>query len=350
MTRWVALVALVAALSLAGEALGLPSPELFGAMVAGVVVALASGVRAPRPAPAVRIGSEAAIGVVLGTYVALDAVREVGAHLAPIVAVTVGTLALTGVAGVILARWTGLDAPTASLGMIAGGATGVIPLARHLGADERLVAVMQYLRVLVVVALTPLVAAAFFGATDGAIAVAAEAEAGVWTGAALTLVVAAAGVLAARALPRVPAGALLGPMLLAAALTLSGVSWTVPGGVQVLAFAVIGASVGLAFTPASLRRAGSILGPALVMVVVLLAACAAMGLALAPLAGVSQLDAYLATTPGGLYAVLAVAVGSGSDTTFVLAVQVLRLFVMLLAAPWFVTRFTGRPHKHSGIG
>ena len=47
----------------------------------------------------------------------------------------------------------------------------------------------------------------------------------------------------------------------------------------------------------------------------------------------SALDGYLATTPGGLYAVLATATDSGADTTFVLAVQVLRLFVMLLSAP-----------------
>ncbi len=47
----------------------------------------------------------------------------------------------------------------------------------------------------------------------------------------------------------------------------------------------------------------------------------------------SALDAYLATTPGGLYAVLATAQDGGADATFVLAVQVLRLFVMLLSAP-----------------
>jgi len=45
------------------------------------------------------------------------------------------------------------------------------------------------------------------------------------------------------------------------------------------------------------------------------------------------LDGYLATTPGGLFAVLATAVGSGADTTLVLAVQVLRLVVMLAVAP-----------------
>ena len=49
--------------------------------------------------------------------------------------------------------------------------------------------------------------------------------------------------------------------------------------------------------------------------------------------GLPALDTYLATTPGGLYAVLAAAVGSGADATFVLSVQVLRLLVMLLAAP-----------------
>ena len=50
-------------------------------------------------------------------------------------------------------------------------------------------------------------------------------------------------------------------------------------------------------------------------------------------AGVSLLDAYLATTPGGLYAVLPIAYGSGADVAFVLAVQGLRLFAMVLAAP-----------------
>ena len=47
------------------------------------------------------------------------------------------------------------------------------------------------------------------------------------------------------------------------------------------------------------------------------------------------LDGYLATTPGGPYAVLAkvTATDSGADTTFVLAGQVLRLSVMLLSAP-----------------
>jgi hypothetical protein len=59
---------------------------------------------------------------------------------------------------------------------------------------------------------------------------------------------------------------------------------------------------------------------------------------LAQLTGVSALDGYLATTPGGLYAVLATAVASGANATFVLAVQSLRLFVMIVAAPPLIRR------------
>ena len=60
---------------------------------------------------------------------------------------------------------------------------------------------------------------------------------------------------------------------------------------------------------------------------------------------VSFRDAYLATTPGGLYAVLAVAVGAGANTTFILAVQSLRLLVAVLLAPLAVRRMAraGRP-------
>jgi uncharacterized membrane protein AbrB (regulator of aidB expression) len=67
--------------------------------------------------------------------------------------------------------------------------------------------------------------------------------------------------------------------------------------------------------------------------VFLLVACFGLGALLTPTAHVSLLDGYLATTPGGLYAVLPIAYGSGANTTFVLTVQGIRLFAMVLAAP-----------------
>jgi membrane AbrB-like protein len=129
-------------------------------------------------------------------------------------------------------------------------------------------------------------------------------------------------------------------MLVVGALALTGVvdGIEVPEVLRQLGFAAIGLQVGLRFTPESLRQARETLAPALGAIAGLLVVCAALGALLSVLADVSALDGYLATTPGGLYAVLATAVASGSNATFVLAVQSLRLFVMLLAAPPIIRR------------
>ena len=81
----------------------------------------------------------------------------------PVTLVSAATLGISMGAGRILARRTALDLPTATLGMIAGGASGIVTMADDLGGDDRLVAFMQYLRVLVVVLLTPLLIAIFGG-------------------------------------------------------------------------------------------------------------------------------------------------------------------------------------------
>ena len=81
------------------------------------------------------------------------------------------------------------------------------------------------------------------------------------------------------------------------------------------------------------------LATALILGVVAL--CAGLGLLLSYFTGMTPLEGYLATTPGGVYAVLATAISSGVDVTSVVAVQVLRVILMLLVAPW-IARLVGR--------
>jgi uncharacterized protein len=101
--------------------------------------------------------------------------------------------------------------------------------------------------------------------------------------------------------------------------------------------------VGLKFTVATVKQVGRLVFPVLVAILGVLAACAVLALALTLTTSVSLLDAYLATTPGGLYAVLAIAFGAKANTTFIIATQGLRLVVMVLLAPLAVRRmFSGR--------
>jgi membrane AbrB-like protein len=211
-------------------------------------------------------------------------------------------------------------------------------MADDLRADDRLVAFMQYLRVAVVVLLTPvIVGLAFPGHMPGGGGTAHEPLLGTAAGWAMTAGVAAAGALIGLRV-RLPAAAFLGPTLLAATLTLTGVieSFGVPPLAREAAFAAIGLYIGLRFERETLRTATRLIPPVLGSIVALMAGCFALAWVLAQTAGVSLIDAYLATTPGGLYAVLPIAFGSGADATFVLAVQGLRILVMVLAAPVLV--------------
>src|SRR3954453_16670933 len=156
---WVVLGAATAVVALGLKSAGLPSPTLFAALLVGLVAALAGRageLEVPRLA---FVAAQATVGVVLGAYLQSSSLSAVAGSWLPVAVVSAGTLVLSLGAGLVLARLTSLDVPTATLGMIAGGASGIVTMADDLGADDRLVAFMQYLRVLVVVLLTPLLVA-----------------------------------------------------------------------------------------------------------------------------------------------------------------------------------------------
>jgi membrane AbrB-like protein len=109
--------------------------------------------------------------------------------------------------------------------------------------------------------------------------------------------------------------------------------FAVPTLLSQTAFSLIGLRVGLNFTIGTVKLLGRLTVPVLGMIAFLLVACFGLAVLLAATTPATLLDAYLATTPGGLYAVLAVAFGAGASTTFIVAVQSLRVIAMVLLAP-----------------
>jgi membrane AbrB-like protein len=333
--RWAAVAGATVVVGLAFGAAGLPSAALFAALVVGIAYALTLAGQTPLELPkAGMTGAQALVGVALGTSVDADTLSAVGAHWLPVLLVTLGTLVVSLGAGVVLARVTDVDRPTASLGLVAGGASGIVAMADELGADGRLVAFMQYLRVLVVVLTAPVLAHLLLHPAAGGGPVSGPGGEGLGLDLLFTAGCAVGGLVLARVV-RLTAGSLLAPLVVAAALSISGVAGDaeVPDVLQQVAFALIGLQVGLRFTMATLRQMGRLLPAVLLSIVAMIAACAGLAALLVPLADVSYGDAYLATTPGGLYAVLAATADIGGNVTFVVAVQALRVFVMVLAAP-----------------
>jgi uncharacterized protein len=324
----------------AAEAAGLPAPWLLAGLLGGLAVALTRG----RPLVAPRtpiVAAQATVGVVLGSQVAPAALAGVASDWWLVVAAVGLTLALSVAVARTLARASGLDRLTATIGLLPGAAPALVAVGDELGADARLVATIQYGRVLLVVASVPVLALIVgSGAEGGGIPGGGPGTGGGPDGSAgleTTLAAAAVAVVgvAVAALARLPAASLVGPLALAALVTATGLLEVgVPGAIADAAFVGIGASVGLLYDRASLRRAGRLLPAIVGAVLALTAACAVPAAMLVLGTGTDALTAYLATTPGGISSVLAAAFDSGADLTLVIAVQTLRLLVLALVAPF----------------
>ena len=251
----VSVLALAAAAGL--EALSVPSPALFAGLAVGLVRALSLPRRITVPRPALT-GAHVVIGVMVGTLVQLDTLTAIARDWVPVVLVTATTLVLSLAAGQLMALRRGITPVTGAFAMIAGGATGITVMARELGADERMVAVLQYLRVLVIVLAMPVVALLVYGADPGSGGeVASGGGPGWWAELGFTIGCGLVGTLLARLL-RIPVASLLGPMLVAAALDLGGLSAGagVPVPLESLAFLLVGLQVGVNFTRAEPAAGG----------------------------------------------------------------------------------------------
>lgn len=341
--RWLLLAVLTVVVTVALGAVDVPSPALFAGLLVGTVLALAgrAPARVARPATA---AAQAVIGVVIGLLARPETLATVAADWLPVLLISLGTLLASMGAGLLMGVARGVSPLTGMLALTAGGASGLVAVTRELGGDERMVAVVQYLRVGLVTATMPVVATLVFGAGhvgsgDGGLGTVGSPW---YVGLGVTVACAALGMPLAR-LARVPAGSLLGPMVVALALSLAGLSFdaSTPSILVDVAYAVIGWQAGLRFTRAALGTVARVLPLATGLILGVVVLCAGLGLLLSRATGMTLLEGYLATTPGGVYAVLATAISAGVDVTSVVAVQVLRVVLMLLVAP-YLARLVGR--------
>jgi membrane AbrB-like protein len=235
----------------------------------------------------------------------------------------------------MIARTHLLPGTTAAWGCSPGAATGMVAMAEEFGADPRLVAFMQFLRVTLVVITATLVSRLLFGVTvtehapDASVPLFADQLPGL----AATLAVAAGGGLAARLLP-VPSGGVFVPLILAAVLQGTGlITITLPPWLLVAAFSLIGWWVGLRFARETVLYALRAMPVMLVGIFSLILLCGLSAAMLVWLVGTDPLTAFLATIPGGLDAIAIIAVDSNADISFVLALQTVRLFVVIVTGP-----------------
>lgn len=332
--RWAVLVAASVALGWLMHHWQLPAALLLGPLVAAIGVALAGGGLAlPRPA---FIIAQGVLGCVIARAITASILVSIAHDWPAIVAVVATTILASAAVGWVLTRIGTLPGATAAWGSAPGAASAMVAMSDEFGADARLVAFMQYLRVVCVVATASLVTRFWFG---GAVTAAVPADDSLaalahdWPAITMTLAIAVGGAFAGVR-SGLPAGGLLVPLAIGGALHVTEtVDLTLPDPLLMAAYGAVGWFVGLRFTRDIVGHALRALPQLLVSTFALIALCSVSGLLLVTFMGVDPLTAFLATTPGGVDSIAIIALGGQADVALILAVQTLRLFVVIIAGP-----------------
>jgi uncharacterized protein len=348
--QWAALLALSALISLLWSVAGLPAALLLGPMIGGILFGV-NGLRLAVPSRPY-LGAQAIVGAMISAGITPSIIATFR-HEAPLFSlVMLTTLLGAGALGWLISRSGLIPGASAVYGTSPGAASAMVMLGEAEGGDARLIAFMQYSRVLLV-ALAAALVARFWAGTAGAHAASASWLAPVhWRNLVAVLLIAAVGQQAARWL-RLQAWALLGPMLLLSALHAGG--WLVidlPRWLLAAAYALLGWHIGLGFSRDALIHAGRAVPVIAAATFSLIGFCGVLAWCLMRVAHVDALTAYLATSPGGLDTVAIISASApGVDVPFVMALQSVRLLFVIGLSP-LITRFVVRysPHLQAAKG
>ncbi|MCI0509449.1 hypothetical protein C8E00_108111 [Chromohalobacter marismortui] len=319
----------------------MPAGGFIGPMLVGIAFGISgSGLRLPRRC--FKLG-QGTVGVLIAHTMTMSVLMTILDGWLVMVLATAITLLLSLLVGIVLVRYGGLPGSTAAWGTTPGAAAAMVAMAEEReDTDPRIVAAMQYVRVVCVVLVGALVS--HWLGVSGAPARGGSGfpeDLAAAIDLAITLAVVGGGVwLCDR---RMPAGALLGPMLIGTVLHLAGwATLSMPAPLLMLAYGFIGVYVGLRFDRAALATVARSLGKMVLASLVLIALCALSALLMVGLMDTSFITAYLATSPGGLDSMTIIAIDTHADVGLVVALQTLRLFTVVLVGPAmarFIARF-----------
>lgn len=333
----------------AASLIHVPMPWLIGALVAcGLWSSLAPTGLAPSWMPRhLRTPFIGVIGVAIGGMFTGELLASLPGWWPGILGVVVFALIAHLFIYLIYRRVGEFDSVTAFYAASPGGFVENIVMAEAAGADVALVSLMQFLRVTMVIILLPVGLSLWFGQVVGSAAGTAFSDVG---GAALTpeqfgimVLVGVIGLAAGLGL-KIPAGAVIGPIILSAIAHLTGVLTAhPPDWAIIVAQIVVGVSLGMRFggLTLSLIRKGA--GMALVSVVMMMSMATGIGLFLSALTDFGTSEYVMSLAPAGVIEMSLVAITVGGNPVFVTTHHIIRIFVTVLISPmiyhrWFAPR------------
>jgi len=315
------------------RALDWPLPWVTGALVGTACLAMT---RLPVSCPPLLfLIAQWLIGAAVGSRFTPAAAAQLTAHAGAMVVATVFSLALGLLLAWLLQRWARLDAATAFLAAMPGVSGEMARLAHEHGARADQVALVQTVRLCLVVLLVPPAFQLVPMGSPVADPATHEVQGQLW----LLLIALAGG----WGLKRLIGGTgwFVGALVAAAAATVMGVPVAMPSPVLAdTAQLLLGWSLGSRFRRESLTRLPRLLVTSTILNVAAIGASALLGILLARHWGLRENSAILGAIPGGIAEMCITAASLGEPVAIVAAFHVVRVLGLLLLAVPLLRRIT----------
>lgn len=313
----------------------LPLPWMLGSMVLCTVAAL---LRLPIAAPPViRPPMTMVLGVMLGAGFKPDVIAQIPNWLPTIAGLVLFMCACAFACVGYFRRVAGFDPVTAFFAGMPGGLVEMVSVGEEKGGDARIIALIHSARILLVVMTLPFIVQWIGGVPLGGSRVSGPSITQTPLAAELLLLACGlVGIVVGRVL-RLPAKFLFGPMLISAAVHVTGLSSAIPPYEIVnAAQLVLGVTIGCRFIGTTPRVILRVLVLSVGSTVILVALTLAFAWLVAKVSVHEHIPLILAYSPGGLAEMSLIALALHTEVAFVAAHHIIRvLLVMLSAGPLF---------------
>jgi membrane AbrB-like protein len=326
--------------------LRMPLPWMLGSLFASTAaVLLGLRIWMPEWMRSLMIG---VLGVLFGTTISPDFAGQVVKWLPSIAVLLVSVITTTFIVMAYFRAFAGHDPVTAYFSANPGGMIPMALMGRHYGGDERLISIIQSIRMVLTVITFPIAFRFLAGyKPDGSIGTGASLADMALIDFPILLALAITGSLVARRLC-IPVPLLLGPMILIGFLSAAGVgAWQIPDGLVAFAQLIIGARIGATFSNIHVRTVGVQLLHAIVAAFMMMALAVFFAWLATFFSEIPALALILAFAPGGFAEMTIVGFGLGADVAFIVSHQLIRFFFIIGLVPIAVRIMKFQPAEHS---
>ncbi|MHA4764813.1 AbrB family transcriptional regulator [Bacillus altitudinis] len=288
------------------------------------------------------------LGIELGQKMNMKVLHIFAENWLPVSFMLVFSILLAMLSGFVLWKLSKTDMLTSFVGTAPGGLSAMPGIAQEVGANTAVVSLVQTIRVLMVVLTIPFTV--FYlntkSQSDVVVAQGSAFSSGVFTISNISWTVAL--ILGAWLMSRLavrlhfPAPWLIGSMLGVAALQVGAGALTGhdlipywPAQANIASQVFLGATIGSKMNKQMFVGLKNTLIVAVVSSAGLIAATVLSSIAIAEITGISVITAILAFSPGGIAEMATTAVTLHEDSTFVVAVQVVRIILVIAMLPPF---------------